>query len=554
MFAQVASNVVEQTKESVNRVYELLVPSLPTLLGALAILVVGWIGALLLAMVVRAAMRRTGFDRKLAQWCSGEGAEAPKVERRVAKGVYYLTLVFVFVAFFDMLGLTRVTESLNSLLSEILVYVPRVVGAAILLLVAWVVATVLRFFVRRVSTAAKVDEELSSQAALEGEKPIGVSNTVAGATYWLVFLLFLPAILNSLALPGLLEPVQVMVTRVLAFLPNLFAAGLLLLVGWFVARIIQRIVTNLLAAVGTDVLAEKAGLLTVLGKKTLSEVLGLVTYILILLPVIVASLNALQLQAVTAPASEMLNMVLTAVPAIFAAALVIFIAYVVGRVIASLCTNLLTEVGFNKLPAALGFSKYEKPPEGKKTPSQIAGFLLLVATMLFAIMQALPILGFTMVAALISQFLVFVGHVFVGLIIFTIGLYLANLAAQTVRASQIAQANALALTARISVIVLSAAMALRQMGLANEIIVSGFTILMGAIGVALALAFGLGCREIAGKSLEQFIESRKTPAATGSNPRNPKTPAPPAKGKGTIPPLPDLGSDVTRMGDGTPVA
>lgn len=502
------STIVEETTLNLSQAYESLIPYVPRLLGALAILIVGWLGAILIAAVVRAALRRTGFDRKLAEWCSGEGTEAPKIERRVAKATYYLILVFVLVAFFDTLGLTRVTESLNSLLNEILTYLPRVIGAVLLLLAAWVVATVMRFLVRRITTATELDKRLGIQTAREGEKPIALSGTIANTVYWLVFLLFLPAILNTLALPGLLGPVQEMVTKILAFLPNLFAAAMILGIGWLMARIVQRIATNLLAAVGTDGLTQRVGLGPVLGKKRLSEVLGLVVYILILLPVLVASLNALQLAAVTQPASEMLNMVLTSLPAVFAAVLVIFVAYVVGRVVAGLVTNLLTGTGFDTLPARLGLAKEKERTEGQRTPSQVAGYLLLVATMLFATMQALPILGFDLLAELISQFLVFASHVLAGLVIFAIGLYLANLAAQTVRSSQAAQADLLALVSRVSIIILAGAMALRQMGLANEIITSAFTIVLGALGVAAALAFGLGGREAAGRALDRFIESR----------------------------------------------
>lgn len=505
----IATDVAGETAANIRQVYDLLVPSLPTLLGALAILVIGWLGALLVAFGLRIALRRTGFDRKLAKWYAGETAEAPKVERAVARGAYYLILVMVLVAFFDMLGLTQVTQSLNDLLGVVLTYVPRVIGASLLLLAAWVVATAMRFLIGRVSTAARIDERLTSQTAVEGEKPIALSRTIANTVYWLVFLLFLPAVLNALALPGLLGPVQEMVTKILAFLPNLFAAGLILGVGWIVARIVQRTTTNLLAAVGTDGLTQRVGLSGVMGEKRLSQVLGLVVYILVLLPVLVASLNALQLAAVTEPASEMLTMVLTALPAVFAAAVVLVIAYVVGRVVAGLCTTLLAGAGFNHLPVKLGLAKEKEPVEGQRTLAEITGTLLLVATMLFAFMQALPILGFDLLAGLISEFLVFASHVLMGMVIFAIGLYLANLSAQVIRSSQVAQANLLALASRVSVIVLSAAMALRQMGLANDIITSAFTIVLGAIAVAMALAFGLGGREAAAKTLDRFIELRK---------------------------------------------
>ena len=506
MVALVSQQAPAQAPRNVGQLFQYVGPYLPTLLGALAILVGGWLVALLASIIVRAAIHRTGLDRRMAKWFSGEDTQAPRIERGVARLTYYVILVFALVAFFDTLGLTQATQSLNSLLDQILAYLPRIVGAALLLLIAWVVATATRFFVRQVTAAVKLDEQLNKAAVQEGEEPpVTLSKTASEAVYWLVFLLFLPAILNALALPGLLEPVQAMVTKVLGFLPNLLAAVLILGIGWMAARIVRRICTSLLAAVGTDTLSQRVGLASVLGEKRLSGLFGLVVYILILLPILVAFLNALQLQAVTEPASDMLNVVLSALPALFAAALVIGIAYVVGRVVASLVTNLLAGLGFDKLPAKLGL-KMEQV-EGRRTPSEMTGYLVIVATMVFAVMQALPLLGFDLLAGLIAQFLVFTGHVVMGLIIFAIGLYLANLAAVTVRSSQIRQAEIVASVSRVSIIVLAAAMALRQMGLANEIINSAFVIFLGAIAVALALAFGLGGRESAGKVLDEFMLS-----------------------------------------------
>ena len=106
-----------------------------------------------------------------------------------------------------------------------------------------------------------------------------------------VFLLFLPAVLGALELQGLLEPVQGMINQILGFLPNIFAAGLILAVGWFVARIVQQIVTNLLAAIGADQLSKRVGLAPVLGKQQLSGLLGLVVYVLILIPVLIAAIS-----------------------------------------------------------------------------------------------------------------------------------------------------------------------------------------------------------------------------------------------------------------------
>ena len=334
-----------------------------------------------------------------------------------------------------------------------------------------------------------------------------LTKTASEAVYWLTFLLFLPAILDALAVPGLLAPVQDMLTAILGFLPNLFAAAIIFAVGWFVARIVQRIVSNLLAAVGTDRLSEKVGMASVLGQTGLSGLIGLVVYILILIPVLVAALNALQIEAVTQPASQMLNTILGALPGIFAAVLVIGIAYVVARIVAGLVTNLLRGVGFDKLPSLLGLGT--EPAKGQRTLSDFAGTVTLIAIVLVAIMQALPMLGFDIAAGMMSQFLIFAGHVFLGLVIFGIGLYLAKFVAEGIHASGMAQANVLAPIARIAILVLAGAMGLREMGLAEEIVNLAFGLALGAIAVAVAIAFGIGSRDVAKHAVENFVERRK---------------------------------------------
>jgi len=486
---------------------------LPKLLAALAILVFGWIAALLVAAMVRGGLRRTGVGAWLNRTVVGEDKKSKlfDVEHLVTRGIFYLIMIFVLVGFFQVLGLTLVTEPLNRLLTEVFRFVPQLLAGGVLLLIAWILATGLKLVVVRLLGVANLDEKIGTHAG----RSVSLTKTLGDTVYWVVFLLFLPAILNTLALQGLLAPVQGMLDKILAVLPNIVSAGIILGVGWLLARIVQRIVTNLLVAVGADRLSERVGLDRVVGSQGVSGVLGLVVYILILIPVLIASLNALALEAVTRPASNMLNTLLAALPAIFAAMLVLILAYVVGRVIAGLIANLLTGLGFNTILSKIGLGQPAQP--GGRSPSEIVGFLVLVTVMLFATIEAARQLGFALLATLVADFTIFAGHIGLGLIIFGIGLFLADLASRTLRNSGAVQAGLMATAARLAIIVLSGAMALRQMGLANEIINLAFGLLLGAVVVAVAIALGLGGREIAARELNQWIESLKTRRTRGSS-------------------------------------
>ena len=233
-----------------NQITQVVGGFIPNLVGALIILIIGVIIAWVLSAITRGLLRRTTIDDRIARWITGDkDKEKPMdVEDGAGKAVFWLVMLFVLIAFFQALGLTIITEPLNRLLSAIFAYIPRILGAGVLLLLAWIIASAVRWLTVRGLGALNLDKRLGDSTGVE-EEPIPVTKSIGDALYWLVFLLFLPAVLTALNLQGLLGPVQGMVDTVLGFLPNLFAAGLLLLVGWFVAKLVQRIVTNLLAAV-----------------------------------------------------------------------------------------------------------------------------------------------------------------------------------------------------------------------------------------------------------------------------------------------------------------
>lgn len=495
--------------ESLEQVFRSIMAYLPNILGALAVLIIGWLIALGIAALVGSILRRTTIDNRLAQWISGREGPSVNVERIVSKGVYYILLLLVIIAFLEVLRLRLITEPISRLLDTVFAFLPQLAGAILLFVVAWVVARILRLVVSKVLAAGKVDERLGARAGFEGERKIPMSQTIADIVFWLVLLLFLPAILGTLGLAGLLAPVQGLVNEVLAYLPNVFAAALILIIGWFAARIVQRLVTSLLAPTGIDRLGESLGVSPVLGKQGVSDIVGLIAYVFVLIPVIIAALNALNLESITAPASNMLNMILAAIPLIFTAALVLIVAYIIARILAGLASRFLAGIGFNSLFVRMGLESSARA-EGVWAPSSVVGYLVLVGIMLFALIEAARLLGFTVFADLIAQFTVFAGNVILGLIIFGIGLYLANVAHRAIRTSDTVYAGLLALAARVTIIIFAGAMALREMGLANEIISLAFGLLLGAVAVAVAIAFGVGGRQIAARQLNEWVDSFKS--------------------------------------------
>ncbi len=317
--------------------------------------------------------------------------------------------------------------------------------------------------------------------------------------WMLVFLFFIPPVLEALGMQALLEPVNSMLTKFLGFLPNLIGAGVTILVGWFVARIVQRIVSSLLASAGVDGLADRWGLGSALGKQKFSQIIGLVLYCLILTPVVIGGLDQLKMEAITRPASEMLGRIFNLVPQLFGAALIMIIAWVLAKVVGSLVTNLLAGLGFNNVIVKLGLAR--QAVEGKRAPAAVVGLVIGLAIQLTAATAAAETLGLDGVRLIIQDFIGFAGHVVLGLILFGLGLALAQVVSSAVSAAGTPKSRLIAVVAKIGITVMVGAMALRATGVADSIVNLGFGSLVIGLAAAGALAFGLGGRRVANELL-----------------------------------------------------
>jgi hypothetical protein len=394
----------------------------------------------------------------------------------------------------DQLNLT-----LERIWDDLKAYAPGIIKAALLLLLAWIIASVIRSVVRKIADKARLDERAGSP----------VTASLATLVYWLTFLFFLPGILEALNLRQMLVPVQEMFNRIFAFIPNVLGAGLIFGIGYFIAKLVRQIVSNVLAAAGLDKFSEKVGIASALGKQTLSGMLGLISFVLIIVPVAQAAISKLQLETITRPVEAMITKLMGALPGIIGAAAVLIISYYLGKIIGQFVANLLEGIGFNALLMRLGLP--QATGEGARTPAQIVGYLVTAAILVLAIMEAAEVMGLGSLSALVSQFSVFAGHVIAGIVVFGVGLYIANLVTIAIKGSGAQNADLLSTIARTAITILAGAMALRQMGIAPEIINTAFTLLLGAGAVAVAIAFGIGGRDTAGKLVEEWRAKLKSP-------------------------------------------
>jgi hypothetical protein len=374
------------------------------ILKALAILVVGWVVAKGVSMGTKKVLDRTELDNKIAAKITGGKAAGMAIEAGVGRFVYWLIMLFVLMAVLQSLGLTIVTEPINAFLTKIVGFMPQVLAAAVLAAIAWAVATVLRVVVANLLGAFQIDQKLGDKAGEEMKK-VSLASTVADAVYYLIWLLFLPQIIDALQMEGL-SPVKEMVGQILGFLPSLFGA------------------------------------------------------------------------------------------------LVIFsLFYVVSRVVQRLATNLLATIGFNRLPEWLGLGAART---GAGSASAVAGYVILAILLFLGAVQAFKTLGLEAVSSLAEQLLAGLFNIVVAVIIFGVGLFLSRIAYKTISPTGQGPSALLGNVARIAILIFTGAMALFRAGLASEIVTLAFGAVIVGLALASALAFGLGGREEAAKVIAHW--------------------------------------------------
>jgi len=260
--------------------------------------------------------------------------------------------------------------------------------------------------------------------------------TIAGLIIWLVGLM---AALQFLGFAQILAPINELVNEIFAFLPHLIAAGLIFFVGLVVARIVKHLVETVLIAANVDGLLARVGIGSTEGtartdpaavppgaapgttRASLARAAGVLVYALIIIPVAIAALQALGIEAISGPATLMLQEILTAIPRVLAAALWIGIAFIAAKFLKTIIEAILPPTGFDDAIRSTGVL----PPAA--FPSRIVANIAMLAIILGASIEAARQLGGDQIAIFLAQVTALGGKVIFGTLIIVVGIFLARI-------------------------------------------------------------------------------------------------------------------------------
>ena len=490
------------------------------ILAAIVILLLGWIIALIVAAGVKKLLQKLNTNHRL----SSATGHKPNIENLLSKLVFWFVIILAVVGALNVLNISGVSDPFSNMVSRVLAFIPNLLAAVAVGFIGWIVAGLVKAGLTNVLARTEMDEKLSNEVGVGS-----LSSNIGEIFYWLVLLLFLPIVLSILGLTGLLIPVQNMVNEAVAYLPNLLIAGVIIFVGYILAKIVRGIVEGLSNSLGLQTQAEKIGLFK---NSNVSKFLGSFVFAIIIITALIVAFEALGIEAISQPATAMLNQIMYAIPQIIAAGLILIVAYVVSRFVGRLVAELVSGAGVDEIPMKLDVQRFL----GQTRVSDIIGCLIVFFTMLFAVSEAADRLGLEQISVLIAMFIQFGASILLGAVILVVGFWLANVVANVIQRGEYNSSRWLGNLVRILIMGLVIAMGLRAMGIADSIVNLAFGLTLGSVAVAFALAFGLGGRQPAERLLSDLLDKAKTEAKhpnplrqnemTPNNPVSTATPAP----------------------------
>lgn len=326
------------------------------------------------------------------------------------------------------------------------------------------------------------------QKVADGKRPAmqDLVSPVASLLSAVLTVLVLVAVLEHFNLNSVLEPLKEMVAKFMNAVPNVVGAGVVAYAGWLIAKIVSQVAEFALSKLDVQ-LAERNTAVPKLAPFGSAFVFGAV-----LLPVVVSALGVLNIDAISAPASNMISKLMAAVPNLVGAASIVVVTFYTAKFVAFMLDGLLAGMNVDALPAKLGV-------EGNLftesfTPRRLIRGALMFFAMLAAVTAAVDMLRIEIISEIFARVLEFGGGLLIGAVILIVGNFLGSVAHRKLAAHG---SPGVANIARIAILGLVLAMGLKAMGLADSIVTMAFGFTLGSVAVAAAIAFGIGGRDAA---------------------------------------------------------
>ncbi len=189
------------------------------------------------------------------------------------------------------------------------------------------------------------------------------------------------------------------------------------------------------------------------------------------------------------------------IPQLIGAIVILIVGYIVAKILQAVVGRILQGIGFNGWMERAGIKRFFDRADTRQTPASILGKLVFWFVFIIAIVMATDALGIRQVSAVFSQLIAYIPNIIAAILILILASLLANFVAGLVRGAT--GVDVLGTVAQVAIIVYAVFAALTQLGIAVQLTAPTFLIVLGAIALAAAIAFGFGAQGVARDIVER---------------------------------------------------
>lgn len=398
-------------------------------------------------------------------------------------------------------GAIYMEQLLNNLKYSATEYGPKVLAAIVIMVVAYFIAKIVSGFIAKGIDSTGLGKKANANNE-PGEASLG--KNLGKAFYWVVILIGLIQALTQLEMTQIVDPLNHMMDDILGFLPRIAGAAIVFGVFMIVANVLRQASKSVL--VFADPLPAKFGLAD--NDVNVSGITATVLSAIITILGLIAALDILDIDAISIPATELLNDVMSAIPNILIAGLIMGLFVFIARFVSGLARKTLPGLGIDNAVSELGILK------GADHGMTASGLIASAASffiILLGLIQALSALQFEMLTYALNVVLDMGAKIAFGSVIIFAGVFLARMITGVMASAGSGATDAAAGVVKWVIIILSVILGVSRMGLdptGGEFIlnVAEYFIMGGA--AAAAIAFGWGGKEWAAAQLEKLKPSK----------------------------------------------
>src|SRR5919202_4784898 len=214
------------------------------------------------------------------------------------------------------------------------------------------------------------------------------------------------------------------------------------------------------------------------------------------------------------PLQDAIGVFLSYIPQLIGAIVILIVGYVVAKILQAVVGRVLKAVGFDGWMERGGIKQFFDRAQTSATPATVLGKLVFWFVFIIAITMAADALGISQVSQVLAQLIAYIPSIIAAILILILAALLANFLSGIVRGAT--GSDLLATIARYAIIVYAVFAALTELGIAVQLTAPTFLILLGAVALAAAIAFGWGGRDVAKDIIERYYD-RQDEEVTTSN-------------------------------------